>query len=103
MLQQLYCQWYQAKILLSLSKDPKLSVVRDLCIQADACGSQTSIYIWKWNCQMAFFGLLTHRLKFLETKHKILALLNFSQTSSNLSPKSQKQKVVVSLFFLESY
>ena len=46
MLQQSYCQWYQAEILLSLSKDPKLSVVRDLCIQADACGSQTSIYIW---------------------------------------------------------
>ena len=81
MLQQSCCQWYQAEILLSLSKDPKLSVVRDLCIQANnAYGSQTSIYIWKWNCQMAFFGLLTQRLRFLVMKHKIAALLKFSQT-----------------------
>ena len=80
MLQLPFYMLYYAEIWLSFSKDPKLSVVRDLCIQDDLYGSQTSICNWKLECQMDFFGLLTQRLIFLGMKHKILALLNFSQT-----------------------
>ena len=55
MLQLPYYLWYQAEILLSLGKDPELFVVRHLCIQDNAFGSQTPIYDWKLDCQMAFF------------------------------------------------
>ena len=71
---------YQAEILLGSGKDPELSVVRELCIQDNAFGSQTPINDWKLDRQMSFLGLLTQRLKVLGTNHKILALSKFSQT-----------------------